>query len=78
MRDMPQRALPIRIATMQVWLAGVVLGFGCLASPPAPVGALQEVYVVRFSQNPLITVETSAWLGGNVNGPAVLRVADWV
>ena len=69
MRDMPRRDLSIRIATMKVWLAGIVLGLACLASPPAPVGALQQVDVVRFSQNPLITVDTSASLGGNVNGP---------
>lgn len=32
----------------------------------------------RFTQNPLITVTSSATLGGNVNGPTVIRVPDWV
>jgi len=43
-----------------------------LAQPaPAPSAA-------RFAQNPLVTVNTSASLGGNVNGPTVIRVPDWV
>ena len=32
----------------------------------------------RLSQNPLITVTSSPTLGGNVNGPTVIRVPDWV
>ena len=32
----------------------------------------------RFLQNPLITVDSSPSLGGNVNGPTVIRVPDWV
>ena len=43
-----------------------------LAQPAPAVGA------DRFTQNPLITVATSASLGGNVNGPTVMRVPDWV
>ena len=38
----------------------------------------QDVRATRLAQNPLITVDTSASLGGNVNGPAVIRVPDWV
>jgi hypothetical protein len=41
-------------------------------------GAAQDVRVTRLVQNPLITVDTSASLGGNVNGPTVIRVPDWV
>lgn len=41
------------------------------ATTPAP-------RVERFSANPLITVESSPSLGGNVNGPTVIRVPDWV
>ena len=37
-----------------------------------------QVTVTRLSQNPLITVETSASLGDNVNGPTVIRVPDWI
>jgi hypothetical protein len=40
--------------------------------------AAQDVRATRLEQNPLITVETSASLGGNVNGPAVIRVPEWV
>ncbi len=34
--------------------------------------------MTRFQQNPLITVATSPTLGGNVNGPTVIEVPDWV
>jgi hypothetical protein len=40
--------------------------------------AAPEISATRLEQNPLITVDTSASLGGNVNGPAVIRVPDWV
>jgi len=40
--------------------------------------APQEVTATRLSQNPLITVDTSPSLGGNVNGPTVIRVPDWI
>jgi hypothetical protein len=32
----------------------------------------------RFAQNPLITIGSSPTLGGNVNGPTVIRVPAWV
>ena len=32
----------------------------------------------RLDQNPLITVRSSSTLGGNVNGPSVIRVPDWI
>ncbi len=32
----------------------------------------------RFATNPLITVSSSVTLGGNVNGPTVIRVPSWV
>ena len=38
----------------------------------------QAVRTTRLAQNPLITVDTSASLGGNVNGPTVIRVPGWV
>jgi hypothetical protein len=37
-----------------------------------------QVTVTRLKQNPLITVDTSSSLGGNVNGPTVIRVPDWI
>ena len=36
------------------------------------------VRVTRFATNPLVTVKSSSTLGGNVNGPTVIRVPDWV
>jgi hypothetical protein len=39
---------------------------------------MQVVSATRLAQNPLITVDTSVSLGGNVNGPTVIRVPDWV
>ena len=38
----------------------------------------KSVIARRVSQNPLITVRSSASLGGNVNGATVIRVPDWV
>jgi hypothetical protein len=32
----------------------------------------------RLAQNPLITLKSSSTLGGNVNGPTVIRVPEWV
>jgi hypothetical protein len=34
--------------------------------------------VRRFDQSPLVTVQSSPTLGGNVNGPTVIRVPSWV
>lgn len=47
-----------------------------LSSAQAPPAA--AVRVTRFATNPLITVKSSPSLGGNVNGPTVIRVPDWV
>jgi len=40
--------------------------------------AEQEIRATRVSQNPLVTVDTSRSSGGNVNGPTVIRVPDWI
>lgn len=45
-----------------------------LPAPPAPAPAS----AVRLAANPLLTVASSPSLGGNVNGPTVIRVPDWV
>jgi hypothetical protein len=39
---------------------------------------VQKITVRRFTQNPLITSESSATLGDNIGGPTVIRVPDWV
>lgn len=67
-------ALGVMLAT----LVGLV---PAVAQRPAgnPDTALaREPTATRLSQNPLITVETSASLGVNVNGPTVIRVPDWI
>jgi hypothetical protein len=38
----------------------------------------QQVRATRLPQNPLLTVASSPSLAGNVNGPTVIRVPDWV
>ncbi len=42
------------------------------------VAAAADVKAIRLKQNPLITVDTSASLGDDVNGPTVIRVPAWV
>ena len=43
-----------------------------------PPNAVQSVEVRRSLNNPLITFESSASLGNNINGPSVIRVPDWI
>ena len=68
--DMTRNIMP-RIAWLALaWATPfVTLGSACAA---------QEVTATRLEQNPLITVDMSASLGGNVNGPTVIRVPEWV
>ncbi|MEQ1731856.1 MAG: hypothetical protein ABL982_26075 [Vicinamibacterales bacterium] len=62
-------------AASVAWLAVLVV-VGCTsithARSPAPLNPR------RFATNPLITVSSSPTLGGNVNGPTVIRVPSWV
>src|SRR4051812_26900705 len=37
-----------------------------------------EIKATRLTQNPLITLRSSASLGDNINGPAVVRAPSWV
>jgi len=58
-----------------VWLAlGVAVACATVlrAQPLAPLNPR------RLGTNPLITVSSSSTLGGNVNGPTVIRVPSWV
>lgn len=54
------------------------------AAEPAGRGHLvrdsgqSSVTGVHLASNPLVTVSSSPSLGGNVNGPTVIRVPDWV
>lgn len=36
------------------------------------------ISVVRFSENPLVTVSSAPSVGDNVNGPSIIRVPPWV
>ncbi|MFT5368791.1 MAG: hypothetical protein ACI8V2_003759 [Candidatus Latescibacterota bacterium] len=36
------------------------------------------IQVVRSKNNPIITPESDERIGGNINGPALIRVPDWV
>lgn len=56
-----------------VWAASL----GLLARLTSAHASL-EVRTTRLGQNPLVTVDTSPSLGGNVNGPTVIRVPEWV
>jgi hypothetical protein len=40
--------------------------------------AAQSMPAIRFAENPLITLSTSATIGDNANGPTVIRVPRWV
>jgi hypothetical protein len=63
-----------RVATLLA-MAMVGVQFGRAVQGPY---AAQAIRATRVSQNPLLTVDTSTTLGGNVNGPTVIRVPDWV
>jgi hypothetical protein len=41
-------------------------------------GSAHGVTATRLTENPLVTVDTSASLVNNVNGPTVIRVPDWI
>jgi len=43
-----------------------------------PENSIARVTAQRCEHNPLITPASSASLGGNINGPSLLRVPDWV
>ena len=58
-------------------LAFMVADRPTVAQAPAPAPA-PAAKLTRLSSNPLITVNSSPTLGGNVNGPSVIRVPDWI
>src|SRR5262245_62598063 len=64
------------VATAAV-LAFVWLAIEHAVAVDTPLSA-QTVKVSRLAQNPLITVSSSPTLGGNVNGPSVIRVPEWI
>ncbi|MGC4080927.1 MAG: hypothetical protein QM736_02095 [Vicinamibacterales bacterium] len=75
------RGLPHARGAALILTAIVSASIAAGAAPGAsPRGEQQPpaMSVRRFPQNPLITVRSSATLGGNVNGPTVIRVPSWV
>lgn len=81
----------LRLAVALVAVAAVPPPFEAVAQPapppgsPAPTVAVSALPVpgvtvraTRLDQNPLVTVGSSPTLGGNVNGPTVIRVPAWV
>ena len=61
-----------------VGIATVLLCAGALDWATPHVRAQSTLNPKRLDQNPLITVRSSTTLGGNVNGPTVIRVPDWI
>ena len=55
----------------------LVTGLPSIGESPA-VHAAARVTATRLPQNPLITLRSSASLGDNINGPAIIRVPAWV
>jgi hypothetical protein len=56
----------------------IAIAAATLMSGAPGVFAQSSLNPRRLAQNPLITVTSSSTLGGNVNGPTVIRVPDWV
>ena len=54
-----------------------IVAAAALASLMQAVAA-PRVTATRLARNPLITVDSATSLGGNVNGPTVIRVPGWV
>ena len=66
---------------LMVVIAGAIVVLGVSMPRLSGAGLAQPapaVHATRLAQNPLITVNTSASLGGNVNGPTVIRVPEIV
>lgn len=57
---------------------GLLVTIGVAAREGQSAAPTLVVTARRLAQNPLITTRTSASLGDNVNGPAVIRVPSWV
>jgi hypothetical protein len=62
---------------MRMRLSAAALTLALLPAAMPSAGG-QTPVATRFTQNPLVTVASSPSLGGNVNGPTVIRVPDWV
>lgn len=68
-------AIPVRCLRVGVPAVTAITGLVFLLTAHA---GMAEVTAKRLASNPLITVSSSAKVGDNVNGPAVIRVPKWV
>jgi len=59
-------------------LLAATIVFSEAGSAQAPATSARTVFARRFAQNPLITLQSSATLGDNIDGPTVIRVPAWV
>lgn len=75
---MRTRPIGCRHLWVPTGLAAIALTLGLQPAAMPSAIAAQTPVATRFARNPLITVATSPSLGGNVNGPTVIRVPDWV
>jgi hypothetical protein len=57
---------------------GLLAGLLLLTAVPTGAQAPRATVAERFATNPLISVSSDASLGGNVNGPTVIRVPEWI
>jgi hypothetical protein len=78
--DFPQRVGYRRAGSaLTAWIEGTRNGqVRRVEFPYERVPCSDPFAATRFPQNPLITVDSSPSLGGNVNGPTVIRVPAWV
>src|SRR3954465_13024350 len=65
----------MRVSVSVVWL---LVAAATLAVSGGAPRAGEPSHATRLPQNPLITVAASPTLGGNVNGPTVIRVPAWI
>lgn len=66
-------------------LSVVVIAFlawvnaGCRGTEPRGAETGRSCFAVRrFASNPIVRPDTDASIGGNINGPSLIRVPDWV
>ena len=60
-------------------LAGVgATALAMCAAAQTDVGPAKTWRAERLASNPLITPQTDASIGANINGPSLIRVPDWV
>jgi hypothetical protein len=72
------RHAAVRLPLAGVLVVGTIGAIGLASGEQIVPQPAARVTTRRLPQNPLITTRTSASLGDNINGPAVIRVPPWV